>query len=47
MIAGAPVVMGVLGWVELRDVARSQARENTEELPAISQVRWITEANQP
>lgn len=41
LITAAPVVVGMLGWRELRDVARSQATVVTEAIPAISQVRGI------
>ncbi|NYS26358.1 response regulator [Rhodobacteraceae bacterium 2376] len=41
MITAAPVVVGMLGWMELRDVARSQATVVAEAIPAISQVRGI------
>ncbi|EYD78119.1 Signal transduction histidine kinase [Rubellimicrobium mesophilum DSM 19309] len=43
VIAGSPAAMGVLGWVELRDVAQNQERAVTETIPAISEVRGVTE----
>lgn len=41
LITGAPLIMGALGWFELRDVARNQATVVNEAIPAISQVRGI------
>lgn len=43
LIAGFPAATGVLGWFELRDVARTQSRLVTEALPAISEVRGVAE----
>ncbi|MCC5976215.1 MAG: response regulator, partial [Rubellimicrobium sp.] len=43
MIAGLPVVIGLLAWSELRDVARSQTRLAEEAIPAIALVRGIAE----
>ncbi|SMO94438.1 ATP-binding protein [Paracoccus laeviglucosivorans] len=43
VIAGAPGIMGILGWMELRDLAESQARLNDQTLPAIAEVRGFTE----
>lgn len=41
LITGAPLIVGALGWFELRDVARNQATVVNEAIPAISQVRGI------
>jgi two-component system sensor histidine kinase TorS len=43
VIAGLPAVTGILGWFELRQVARNQATVVTEAIPAISEVRGFTE----
>ena len=43
MIAGLPVLIGLLAWAELRDVARSQTRLAEEAIPAIALVRGIAE----
>lgn len=43
LIAGFPVATGVLGWVELQEVARNQSRVVTEAIPAISEVRGVAE----
>ncbi len=43
LIAGLPVVIGLLAWTELRDVARSQTRLAEEAIPAIALVRGIAE----
>jgi two-component system sensor histidine kinase TorS len=43
LIAGVPVVLGVVAWTELRDVARSQSRLADEAIPAIALVRGIAE----
>lgn len=41
LITGAPIVMGALGWFELRDVAHNQTVVVDEAIPAISLVRGI------
>jgi|GEM_PF-705511 len=43
VIAGFPAATGLLGWMELRDVAREQSRVVTEAIPAISEVRGVAE----
>ena len=43
LIAGFPAATGVLGWLELRDVARTQSRVVNEAIPAISEVRGVAE----
>ena len=43
LIAGFPVATGILGWVELKDVAANQSRVVTEAIPAISEVRGVAE----
>lgn len=43
LIAGFPAAAGLLGWFELRDVARIQSRVVTEAIPAISEVRGVAE----
>jgi two-component system sensor histidine kinase TorS len=43
LIAGFPAATGVLGWLELKDVAASQSRVVTEAIPAISEVRGVVE----
>jgi two-component system sensor histidine kinase TorS len=43
VIAGLPTVTGILGWFELRKVARNQTMVVTEAIPAISEVRGFTE----
>ncbi|MFZ1470528.1 MAG: ATP-binding protein [Paracoccaceae bacterium] len=43
VIAGFPAVTGLLGWIQLRDVARDQSRVMTEAIPAISEVRGVAE----
>lgn len=43
VIAGAPGIMGLHGWLELRDLAESQTRLNDETIPAIAEVRGFTE----
>lgn len=43
VVAGAPGIMGVLGWLELRDLAESQTRLNNQTIPAIAEVRGFTE----
>jgi two-component system, OmpR family, sensor histidine kinase TorS len=43
LIAGLPVLIGLLAWSELRDVARSQTRLAEEAIPAIALVRGIAE----
>ena len=43
VIAGFPAGAGLMGWIELRDVAREQSRIVTEAIPAISEVRGVAE----
>ena len=43
VIAGLPAITGVFGWLELRDVSRSQSQVITETIPAIAQVRGFAE----
>lgn len=43
LIAGFPAATGILGWFELKDVARTQSRVVTEAIPAISEVRGVAE----
>ena len=43
VIAGFPAATGLMGWMELRDVARDQTRVVTEAIPAISEVRGVAE----
>jgi len=43
VIAGFPAAAGLMGWMELRDVAREQSRVVTEAIPAISEVRGVAE----
>ncbi len=43
LIAGFPAATGVMGWLELRDVAENQSRVVTEAIPAISEVRGVAE----
>ena len=43
VIAGFPAATGLLGWIELRDVARTQTQVVTEAIPAISEVRGVAE----
>ena len=43
LIAGFPAATGVLGWLELREVAENQSRVVTEAIPAISEVRGVAE----
>ncbi|MBN8632926.1 MAG: hypothetical protein J0L76_18995, partial [Rhodobacterales bacterium] len=43
LIAGFPAATGVLGWIELRDVAATQSQVVTEAIPAISEVRGVAE----
>ena len=43
VIAGLPAITGVLGWVELQNVARNQSKAINETIPAISDVRGFTE----
>ncbi len=43
LIAGFPVATGILGWVELKDVAANQSKVVTEAIPAISEVRGVAE----
>lgn len=43
VIAGFPAATGLLGWIELRDVARNQTQVVTEAIPAISEVRGVAE----
>ncbi|MGA0778172.1 MAG: ATP-binding protein [Gemmobacter sp.] len=43
VIAGLPAVIGVLGWFELRDVARTQSEVFSEAIPSIAEVRGVAE----
>ena len=43
VIAGLPTIAGILGVVELRGLARSQSDMINQTIPAISEVRGITE----
>lgn len=43
LIAGFPAATGILGWVQLKDVAANQSRVVTEAIPAISEVRGVAE----
>lgn len=43
VVAGLPMVTGILGWVELQKVARNQTTVIRETIPAISEVRGFTE----
>lgn len=43
IIVGFPAMTGILGWFELKDVARTQSRMVTEAIPAISEVRGVAE----
>jgi two-component system sensor histidine kinase TorS len=43
VIAGFPAATGLLGWIKLREVARNQSQVVTEAIPAISEVRGVTE----
>ena len=43
VIAGLPTVTGILGWIELQEVARNQTNVIKETIPAISEVRGFTE----
>ncbi|MCV2446137.1 ATP-binding protein [Paracoccus sp. DMF] len=43
VIAGAPGLMGVLGWLELRDLADRQSRLIAQTIPAIAEVRGFAE----
>lgn len=42
-IAGLPTITGILGWFELREVARNQAMVVTNAIPAISEVRGFAQ----
>ncbi|ARC39159.2 sensor protein TorS (plasmid) [Paracoccus yeei] len=43
VIAGAPGLMGLLGWLELRDLADRQSRLIAQTIPAIAEVRGFAE----
>ena len=43
VIAGLPAITGSLGWFELQNVARNQAKVVTEAIPAIAEVRGFTQ----
>ncbi|WP_323716358.1 ATP-binding protein [Paracoccus aminovorans] len=43
VIAGAPGIMGVLGWLELRELASRQSRLINETIPIIAEVRGFAE----
>lgn len=43
VIAGLPAISGLIGWIELRGVARTQTRVVTESIPAVGEVRGFAE----
>jgi two-component system sensor histidine kinase TorS len=43
VIAGLPAVIGLLGWFELREVARTQSEVFSEAIPSIAEVRGVAE----